>query len=66
MNIYFIKDIEPGADPEMEEGDALSEGCCVHSTLHYYLTISAMCYQSELQLDLSVLEYFKCNHNPRT
>ena len=36
MNIYFVKDIEPGADPEMEEGDALSGGCCVHRTLHYW------------------------------
>ena len=33
MNIYFVKDIEPGADLEMEEGDALSGGCCVYSII---------------------------------
>ena len=33
MNIYFVEDIEPGADPEMEEGDALSGGCCAFRTI---------------------------------
>ena len=31
-NEYLLhKGIEPGADPEMEEGDALSGGCCACS-----------------------------------